>query len=185
MNKLILHFLVLAISGLTAIAQNAPPVDPPELVSAREEHLRAMQRAAIPVLSAYARQLESLKASFTREGKLDAALAVDNELKEVNKEAQAADNAAARTGAALPLTILSAVYGAPAKKHVMDVTKTLRKALESGNEGIKLSTSEAGAGVDPAPMTPKETKIIYTINGQRKEKTFQEGYKLKFKDDLN
>jgi hypothetical protein len=184
MNRLALTVIACTASIFAAFAQNASPIDPPELVTMREEHLRSMQRVAIPILTAYARQLESQKSIYTRQGKLDAALAVDNELKEVSKQLQAANNAAARTGATMQLTILSASYGSPTKKRFTDTTKNLRKVFESGTPTIKLNTDEGAAGVDPAPFTPKETTITYTINGQRKQKTFPEGYKLTFKDDL-
>ena len=185
MNRLILTLIAYSASALLAFAQNAPPIDPPELATMREEHLRSIQRVAIPVLSAYARQLESQKSVFTRQGKLDAALAVDNELKEVTKQLQAANAASARTGATMQLTILSASYGSPAKKRVADITKNIRKVFESGTPTIKLNTDDGAAGVDPAPYTPKETTITYTINGQRKQKTFPEGRNLNFKEDLN
>ena len=185
MNRHILPIIICGALSVFAVAQTKAQIDPPELAAMREEHLRALQRVAIPVLGAYLRQLESQKSVFTRQGKLDAALAVDNEFKEVSKQLQAANDASARTGSTLKLTILSASYGAPAKKRVADITKNIRKALESGASIIKLNTEEGAAGVDPAPFTPKETTITYTINGQRKQKTFKEGHNLNFKDDLN
>ena len=185
MNRFALALFAYSASALLAFAQNTPPINPPELATIREEHLRSMQRVAIPVLSAYARQLESQKSVFTRQGKLNAALAVDNELKEVTQQLQAANAASARTGATMQLTILSASYGSPAKKRVADITKNIRKALEAGTPTIKLTTADGAAGVDPAPFTLKETTITYTINGQRKQKTFPEGHKLNFKEELN
>jgi hypothetical protein len=144
-----------------------------------------MQRVSIPLLTTYARQLETQKLAFTRQGKLDEAIAVDKEIKEVTKQLEAANAAVARSGAKLQLLILSASYGDQKKKRSIDTTKNLRKALEAGQAGIKLNTTDGAAGVDPAPFAPKETIITYSINGQRKQKTFREGHSLNFKDDLN
>ena len=184
MNKPALTAIAYGAMALLTIAQEKPPTDPPELVAMRGEHLRSMQRVALPVLSAYARQLEAQKGLFSRQGKLEAAIAVDNELKEVAKQLQAANVATAGSGAAMQLAIISAMYGHAPSKRFMDVSRNLRKAMESGATSIKLNDDEAGGKKDPAPYAPKDTTITYTINGQRKQKTFPEGYNLNFKEDL-
>ncbi len=83
----------------------------------------------------------------------------------------------------MQLTILSAVYGVPAKKLVADITKEVVKAFQSGESTLTLNLQGAG-GVDPAPYQRKECTIIYEINGQRKQKTFPEDHKLNFRDEL-
>jgi len=184
MIRLALIFVAGAASTLLAIAQDKPPMDPPELIALREEHLRSMQRAAMPVLSAYVHALEAQKLAFTRQGKLEEATAVDKEVTEITKQLQVATDFSSRTGAIMELTIVYATYGAPARRLVTDITKNLRKALGAGATAIRLDTTEGAAGVDPAPRTRKETTITYTINGQRKQKTFPEGKILNFKEDL-
>jgi len=175
---------IFATAGGTA--QEAPPIDPPEVVQRREEHLREMQRASIPVYQAYLRKLEPLKAQYSREGKYDALTALQNEIKRVQRDLDAATAAATRNNAlTLQFTILSATYGVHDKNKTIDITETLRKALRAGAKQIKLNTQDGAGGKDPAPFAPKATVITYTINGQRKEKTFPEGQMLNFKDDLN
>ena len=185
MRKLAISFVVYIASALFSLAQAPRPVDPPELATMREENARALLRASVPILDAYLRQLDAQKSVFARQGKLDAVLAVDNEIKEVTKQRQAANANTTRTGATQKLAIVSAAYGSAAKKKFSDITKNLRKAMESGATVIKLNTEEGAAGVDPVPSNPKETRIVYTINGERKEKTFKEGYNFNFADDLN
>jgi len=103
----------------------------------------------------------------------------------VQKELEAATNAATRNNtAALQMTILSAQYGDHDKRKTANVTEKLRKAMRDGQTTITLNTTDAASGSDPAPFTKKETVITYTINGQRKQKTFSEGHNLNFKDDL-
>lgn len=184
MNKHLITIIAYGATALLAIAQDKPLVDPPELAAMRQEHLRAMQRVSIPALSAYARQLDAQKAAFSRQGKLEAAIAVDNELKEITKQLQAANGAVAQTGASLQLTIVQAMYGHAPSKRFLNITTNLRKAMDSGAASIKLNDDEAGGKKDPAPYAPKDTTITYTINGERKQKTFPEGYNLNFKEDL-
>jgi hypothetical protein len=83
------------------------------------------------------------------------------------------------------LVIVSASYGSAATHHSIDTTRILRKALRSGAATIKLNTAEGAGGVDPARTKPKETTIVYTVNGERKQKTFPESKVLNFKEDLN
>jgi hypothetical protein len=80
--------------------------------------------------------------------------------------------------------ILSATYGQLDKKRTQDVTDQLRRALRAGQETLKLNNELTG-GKDPAPYAHKETKVIFSINGDRKEKVFSEGQTLNFKEDLN
>ncbi|TLD70287.1 hypothetical protein FEM03_13970 [Phragmitibacter flavus] len=180
MKKQTLSFVTFIASALAAFAQP----DPPELVEIREEHLRSMQRVVIPALNTYKRQLEAQKSAFVRQRKVDAARSVDDELKEIDTQLEVANNAVSRPGLVMQLTILDAEYGDFASKRVLDITKALQKAMESGAPTIKLHRDDAAGGEDPAPLVRKETLITYTINGHRKQRTFDEGHKLNFKYDL-
>ena len=184
-TRLLIALVAYGVSIFPAVAQEKRPViDPPELVTMREEHLRSMQQAAVPVLTAYTRQLDAQKFKFTQQGNLEAVQAVEDELKGITKQLEDAKTAAGRTGATLQLTILSASYGSPDKKQVVDITRNLRDALRSGTPTIKLDSDKGAAGIDPAPYKPKQTTVTYAINGERKQKTFGEGHELNFKDDL-
>jgi hypothetical protein len=91
-------------STFSSFAQDKPPADPPELAARRDDLNRAVQRATVPLLTNYLRSLDPLKQQFTREGKLDAALAVDNEMRaatEQLKNAQGVANGANRPNAEL------------------------------------------------------------------------------------
>src|SRR5580698_2817775 len=93
MNRRLLLCLAFLVTMMRAIAQQPlKPLDPPELIASRADHLRAMQRAAIPPLTNYLRTLEPLQQFYTRQGKADAAAAVTAEItavKEQLEEAQA------------------------------------------------------------------------------------------------
>lgn len=187
MSKIFLTIItILACLSSTplAVGQDKPAVAPPELTTMREEHLRSMQRAIVPALLAYGRQLQLQKEFFKRQGKLDAALSVDKELKEIAAQLEVAKATTTRTDVSMQLAIVSASYGHVPSNRTVDTTKILRKALESGDPGITLGHKDLAGGNDPAPLSPKENTIVYSVNGQRKEKRFPESYKLNFKEDL-
>lgn len=163
----------------------ASPTETPDLIAAREEHLRTMQRISIPTLTAYLKTLERLKFQYTREAKLDAALAVSNEIQSVTQQLETAKKAAERTGAAMQLVIVSASYESTDRKRKADITKNVRKEYEAGKPTLKMNTAEGAANVDPAPFVPKQTTITYMKNGQKKEIIIPEGKTLNFKEDLN
>lgn len=180
-----LVFTLTLLAAPFALGQDKPAVDPPELIAKREEHLRAMQRVTTPELQAYAAKLNGLKQQFAREGKLEAGLAVENELREVTRQLQMAQDAANPTkAAAQQLTLVSAVYGHAASKRTVNVERLLRQAMTAGQATIKLNNAALNNDRDPAPYAPKETVINYIINGQKKTKTFREGDTLDFKNDL-
>lgn len=176
--------MVLLLLSILPSFANAQSSESPALVSLREGHLRAMQRVSIPVLAEYVRQLESEKSALTRQGKLDQAQAVEAELGDAANQLRVAKEAVARPGAVLRLTILSGRYGDFATERVVDITKTLREALAARSPGITLHRDGAAKGIDPAPLVAKQTSIVYSINGERKEKVFPEGHNLNFKSDL-
>ena len=177
---------VLNLSSLHfASGEEKPVVDPPELITKREEHLRAMQRVTVPELQAYATKLNMLKQQFAREGKLQVGLAVDNELRDVNQQIQMAQDAGNPTKAvAQQLTLISAVYGHLPSKRTVNVERILRQAMTAGQATIKLNNAVLNNDRDPAPYASKDTVINYISGGQKKERTFHEGYTLDFKNDL-
>ncbi len=185
LSQLAFAFVLNLFSVLAAFGQEKPILDPPELITKREDHLRAMQRVTMPELQAYATKLNLLKQQFTREGKLEAGLAVDNELRDVTRQLQTAQDAGNATKAvAQQLTLVSAVYGHLPSKRTVNVERILRQAMTAGQATIKLNNAVLNNDRDPAPYAPKDTVINYVTGGQKKEKTFREGYTLDFKNDL-
>jgi hypothetical protein len=171
----------------TLQAQNpARPVDPPELIARRADQIRAINRAQIPPLETYLRALEPLKQQFAREGRSDAAAAVDTEIKSTKDQLAAAVAASNLTTAApAQLQIESATYGHAPTNRMADVTAAIRSAVESNLPTIVIASKDLGlSGADPAPGAHKTATIIYRINGRKKEKKFEENTVLKIKEDL-
>jgi hypothetical protein len=79
MNKLILPLTLLCIP-LTVLAQSSPPV-PEKLTALKTSYEGAIARATSPITKTYVVELQKLRTQFTKKGDLQAALAVDNELK--------------------------------------------------------------------------------------------------------
>jgi len=165
--------VLLLISATTASLAQKPQSEPPELIEAREEYLQAVQRASVPFLASYLKKLEFLKERYTKEGKLDAAIAIDTELKDIEQ-----------TKASEQLTIISARHGILGTRQVTDVTDALRAALKSGQPTIKLTTFQGALGQDPAPGVEKKTKVTYYRNGLKKERTFTGEVTINFFEDL-
>ena len=184
MNKVKFSAILYATFAVSAFAQNAPLVDPPELIARREEHLRAMQRAEEPVLSAYVRTLEGLKAQYIRDSKLSAAVAVDNELNSVKRQLAPATRTVNGVVAPMRLTIVTARFGDPKTSRLVDVTKPIQKALASGEPTMRLEGGALYPGKDPAPFVHKSVTITYIVNGERKEKVFEERAFVNFANDL-
>lgn len=176
--------LTLAIATLLAFAPTGRAVTPsetPELITAREEYLRSMQRVSIPVLTTYLKSLERLKVQYTREAKLEAALGVSNEIQLISAQFETAKKAAA--GGAVGLQIVSASFGEHSQKRTLDVTKVIKEAFLSGKSTVRLDGREI-AKSDPAPSVSKRTKITYIIDGERKEKAFDDRHNLNFREEL-
>ena len=167
-------------------AQDAPRAvsDPPELATKREEYLRAMQRASVPILTNYLRQLEPLKEQFTRGRDLQAALSVDGEITKVKQQLDAANATAqgARSSVNLPTEITSAIWQGPEPTQSKDVTAHLKKLMDSGIASIPVNSKDAAGGADPAPYKRKTLILEYSVNGKVKRKTLGEGDKLNFRD---
>jgi len=185
MKTSVICFLLSLLSLANAVSQTNKPVDPMELVQRREELLRNLQRASIPIYEAYLKSLEPLRAQYTRDGKVDAVNALQVEIKRAQDELDKATRAAARSNTVtLAFTILSASYGSHEKHRTVDTAEMLRRALREGKATLKLDNSLCEGGKDPAPFVPKTTIVTYSVDGQRKQKTFKEGYELNFDTDL-
>lgn len=158
--------------------------DPSELVAQRAEYLRAAARASVAPLTAYLRALEPLRQQYAREGRTDAAVAVQNEMKSIQMQLDAAQaNSNLSTGAPVQLHIESVSYGHQQTKRVADATMAVRSAFEAGSPSIVIATKDLGLqGADPAPGSHKTAVVVYTINGRRKEKIVDENTALNFKD---
>jgi hypothetical protein len=170
-------------AAISSFAQDAATVDPPELITAREQNNRDLQRASIPVLQQYLLTLNRLQAEYTRDQNFGALTAVQNEASDVQKQIVDATNATDLTRPVSDeLTILSATYGV--QPITVDVTAKIQKELRTG-DGTAMLNNEAYGNIDPAPGASKQTKIVYSINGKRKEKIFPEGHVLNVHDELN
>ncbi len=171
-----------------AFSQNSPsanPNDPPELIARRSDFLRGISRAQIPIYVSYLRTLEPLKQQFAREGKTDAARAVDDEISSIKSQLDAAQKASdISTAAPVQFHIDSAFWGDPPSKQLRDVTSFVKTGFDSGSPTMTLGKDTLGGG-DPAPYKNKLIVIKYTINGKPMEKTFKSDYVLNFKRDLH
>jgi hypothetical protein len=174
-------FVLLA--AICCIAQSAAAGDPPELVASREDYVRNLQLATLPVLRKYLHTLDDLKQQFTRENRYDALTAVVNESKVVQDEIDAANKTADLSfDAPAQPTIISASYGKlSSAHHVVDVTQQVRKAIGDGQGTLKVTT-ELNGGIDPAKGSDKEIQIVYMMSGQQKTKVFPEHYTVSAAD---
>lgn len=73
-----IRFITFALAALATASFAAEPTD---LTKLRESWQRAVQQATAPLDKKYVDALALLKVRYTKEGKLEDALAVDNELK--------------------------------------------------------------------------------------------------------
>lgn len=71
----------LAFASLTILAAAQNPGEPTDLTKLRESWQRAIQQANAPLDKKYEEALTAMKTRYTKDGKLQEALAVDNELK--------------------------------------------------------------------------------------------------------
>jgi hypothetical protein len=182
--KTSLLLLAIIASGTALQAQQSlPPLDPPELVQAKADHVRAMYRAQIAPLTAYLQTLASLRQQYARESKLDSITAIENATAELDA-ANAGSNIT--VSAATQLQIDQAVYGDLQRNRVGDVTNYFRSALASGKDTVSMYGWNMLPGTDPAPGVKKNVRITYTVDGKRKFKDFKESQDamLDFKKDL-
>ncbi|HRQ90464.1 MAG TPA: hypothetical protein PLA50_16840 [Bacteroidia bacterium] len=163
-----------------SLAAKEPDVDPPELSALREGWQRATRQATEPLNRKYRDALNAMKIRFTQAGRLAEALAVEGEIQALEEAAKAGEPQASKK-----LAIHSAVYRKQGSRTGIDTTRILREALERSDDRIVLNTRFGAGGEDPAPSVAKETVIVYSIRGERKEKVFPESYELVFKEDLD
>lgn len=88
--------LVVAAS-LNLFAQKAPQDLPPRLKSLRENYEAAMTRATEPITATYIKELEKLKADFTRSGDLKSALATEELIVAAKESLPGSGNKGAKT----------------------------------------------------------------------------------------
>ena len=190
MESMKFHFTVFTLIAMTVFAvaqQPVKPVDSPQLVARRAEHIRAMKRAEIAPLTSYIQSLASLKQQFAREANAEAAIAVDSEIKTAKDELAAANAVTNITTAApVQLQIDQALFGDFQRNRTVDVTAYIQNAFASGTPTASIRGSDMAGASDPSPGVVKSLKFVYTFNGKRKEKTFKTGSDavLEFKRDL-
>jgi hypothetical protein len=189
--KISLKILVFATVNTAIVASGATvqtnQVEPPELVTARAEYLRAINVASVPPLTAYLKKLESWRQFFTQHGNTAGASAVAAEIDKIKADLADAQSAANPMAvSANQLVIEHAEYGDFAQKKTMDVTKFFVDAHSGKKETLSLFGHDMLGATDPAPGRAKSFKITYTLNGVRKERTFKEGPSevLNFKKEL-
>jgi hypothetical protein len=182
-----LFLALLMVPHILRAAEPLKPVEPPELVADRAEFLRAMQRASVQPLSNYLRLLQSRQQFFAREGKAEAAAAVAAEVATIKEQLTAAQAASDLTTAApTQLQIDKAEFGDFQRNRVLDVTKYVQNAFTAGKATVSLRGTDMVGASDPSPGVHKSIRIVYTINGKRKERLFKDGPDalLDFKKDL-
>src|SRR3954463_13042871 len=81
--------LVLTSSSLLGQAP-LKPVNPPELVAQKGEHIRTMRRAQIAPLTSYIQSLKALRQRYSFQQKADAVAAIDAEISAATAELAAA-----------------------------------------------------------------------------------------------
>ncbi|MBK8094360.1 MAG: C-type lectin domain-containing protein [Verrucomicrobiaceae bacterium] len=80
---------ILALLSLFVFGQETQAADPPDLSRLRESWQRAKQQANAPLDKKYDDALRALKLRYTKEGNLEAAIAVDTELKSLTPQSSA------------------------------------------------------------------------------------------------
>jgi len=178
----LLSALALAVCAAGTLAQNP---EPPELVAKRNEHEAAVKQATAPITAHYEKMLRDLKDAYLKEGNADAAKAVTAEILTLASGAKdATDRLSGIKKTINGVGIVSATYRDVKRKHTFDITVRVRQLFESGAESLMMNTQEAAGGKDPSLGRAKETLLVYTVDGERKELIIPEGRVLNFKEDL-
>lgn len=177
MIRILLAAFLIPVLSLSLAAEE--PAEPSELSTLREGWQRATRQATEPLNRKYRDALNAMKLRFTQAGRLDEALAVEREIQALEKAASGEEKLPRK------LTILSAIYRRQGSRGGVDTTRILRGALERGDTRIVLNTRFGAEGEDPAPSALKETAIVYSLRGERKEKVFPESHELVFEEDLD
>lgn len=166
---------LLLIVAATVAGRAAAAEDPPALIALRGDHARLMRQAHGRVLEEYAGSLALLKQEYARGNKLAQAIELVAEIKGVIDQIESMSR---------QVVLVSATYGLHSENRVHDVTPRLKAAMAAHQTEILLDGNLRGELADPAPYKVKKTLVVYTVNRQRKEKTFPEDYRLNFARDL-
>jgi hypothetical protein len=177
-------FIALApILGTAGVLAQNP--DPPELVAKRNEHETAVKQATATITARYEQMLRDLKDAYLKEGNADAANAVAVEIHSLATGIKdATDRSSGIKKTVNGVGIISATYRDVKHKHTFDITLRVRQKFESGAESLIMNTREAADGKDPSVGRAKETLLIYTVDGERRQIIIPEGRVLNFKEDL-
>ena len=158
----------LLLLGASKLAVGA---EPPGLAEARRTYATAVEKATAPLTADYLRKLDEMKGAFTREGKLEMAVVIDSEIKRI------------RLSAVVRGAIVSAVYGVLGTEQTIDITELLRNFQKAGKTRIILSNFHGDLPKDPAEGQLKQTRIIYSRDGERMEMTYPESSELSLSRD--
>ena len=160
--------------------------EPPELVTLRAAHEKQMQSATAPMFTSYLGKLESLRQQLTRSNKLDAATAVDNEIKRTRHESPGATTAAADPPELLErraeqLRVVSRVEVQPLTAYLRALESLKQQFTRGGKlEAVlsldgelkktrdKLTAAQAAASLTTA--APAQVQIVSVIYGELKAK---------------
>jgi len=96
--------MMLKTIACTIFATSLLAAEPEKLVSLRGSYQSAMTKATAPIQKTYVAELEKLKIEFTKSGNLEAALAVDTELKTIVQAQSAPSTADPKPGQGAPTT---------------------------------------------------------------------------------
>lgn len=183
MNRKSNLLLLLCMLMRVAIVQAA---ESPELVTLRAAHEQQMESAKTPIFTSYLGKLEVLRQQFTRSNKLDAATAVDNEIKRTKRESPNATTTAAdppelierraeqaRTVSRVeiqPLTeylrALESLRQQFTRGGKLDAVLSLDAELKKAKD--KLTAAQAAASLTTA--APAQIQIVSVIYGEQKAK---------------
>jgi len=154
------------------------PSDPARLVELRNQYQSALHRVVEPLDKSYVETLTTLQRQFSKNGDLENALAVRREVERMNQSIEA-------NARGPELVILSAQQRDVATgKNVVDVTKQVKENLYSGKATMGLNAYRDVGTRLSTPPPRRETFIIYSYGGEKKEKTFPERAELNFVKDL-
>jgi hypothetical protein len=165
----ILIFHVLMLSATMALGQTAQPQKSPEkLAKLKSSYTSAVDRAVSPLKKTYLTELQKLKTDYTKSGDLEAALAVDAEIKSLEGGSPAAN---------------SVSTSAEPKK------ATTKNALEKQLVNTSWTMTRTSDGAAWGTMEFKD-KGVLMFNKERKwtvmdkRKVSLEGYEAVFSDNL-
>jgi hypothetical protein len=152
--------------------------DPARLVELRTQYQSAIHRIVEPLDKSYMDTLAALQRQFSKNGDLENALAVRREVERMSQSVES-------NARGPELIILSAQQrDAATKANVVDVTRKVKDQFFSGKPIMGLNAYRDVGSRLSAPPPRRETLIIYTYGGEKKEKIFPERSELNFEKDL-